>query len=231
MTETTSRIPLASMLVRLLVLIALIGAFLFVPAGRLDWPQAWAFLAAFFFFLLAYGLWARQNDPGQLRERGKVAENVKPWDKAIMGAYTVLLFSLFVVSGLDAGRFRWAPAPAVAQIAGWVGAAGAGALVFWVVSVNTYLSRMVRIQDDRGHRVVASGPYRWVRHPMYSGVICLMLCLPLLLGSWWAEVPGALIAVLFVVRTALEDRALQQELEGYREYAARVRFRLLPGVW
>ncbi len=101
----------------------------------------------------------------------------------------------------------------------------------WVTRTNAYLSRFARIQDDRGQQVVTTGPYRYVRHPMYAAVIPFILCIALILGSWWALVPGAIIAILFVVRTALEDRMLQEELPGYKAYAQHVRYRLLPGVW
>ena len=97
--------------------------------------------------------------------------------------------------------------------------------------VNTFLSRTVRIQDDRGQRVVDNGPYAWVRHPMYLGIIVLMISIPALLGSLWALIPGSLIGALFILRTALEDRTLFRELPGYPEYAGRVRYRLFPGIW
>lgn len=138
---------------------------------------------------------------------------------------------MLVVASLDAGRFKWSPAPVALQIVGWLGLILAGRLILWVTSTNTFLSRTVRIQEERGQRVITTGPYRWVRHPMYSGVIVIMVCVPLVLGSSWALVPGVLIGILFVIRTALEDRTLQMELPGYDEYAKRIRYRLLPGVW
>jgi len=100
-----------------------------------------------------------------------------------------------------------------------------------VMRTNQYLSRFARIQNDRGQQVVTNGPYRYVRHPMYASIIPFVLCVALILGSWWALVPGAIIAILFVIRTSLEDRMLQKELRGYEEYTQRVRYRLLPGVW
>ena len=102
---------------------------------------------------------------------------------------------------------------------------------YWAMLSNPFLSTIVRIQDDRGHRVATTGPYRFVRHPMYVGVIVLWLSTALILGSWWALVPGLLIAVIFVIRTALEDRMLHAELPGYADYAKQVRYRLVPGVW
>ena len=219
------------LLVRLIVVVAVFGLPLFIAAGRLDWLAAWAFLIAFFLFLLAYGLWGVRHDPGQLAERGRVAANVKAWDKVIMGAYTVLLVVMLVVAGLDAGRFGWASPPFLARALGWTGLIAATALIAWTIHENTYLGRMARIQADRGHTVVTSGPYRHVRHPMYGGVIVIFVCLPLALGSGWALIPGGLIGALFVVRTSLEDRMLRTELAGYEEYAERVHYRLLPGIW
>jgi protein-S-isoprenylcysteine O-methyltransferase Ste14 len=229
--NSASTVSLGKLLVNLLALIVLLAGLLFIPAGRLDWLQAWLFILTFGGFLLFYGIWGLRNDPAQLAERSHRGENAKSWDRLILAAYTVLLVAMLIVAGLDAGRFRWAPPPLWLQVTGWLGLALAGGLVWWTASVNTYLSRVVRIQDDRGQQVVTAGPYRYVRHPMYVGVILMVLSLPLALGSLAALLPGALIAGLFVIRTALEDRTLQAELPGYAEYAQRVRYRLLPGVW
>jgi protein-S-isoprenylcysteine O-methyltransferase Ste14 len=220
-----------SLLPNLLAVILVLAFLLFVPAGRLDWLQAWAFVLAFGGFLTFYGLWGVHNDQGQLNERSQTGKNTKSWDKVILASYTVLLIGMLILAGLDAGRFRWAPAPPVLQGLGWLGVAFAGFMIWWTVSVNTFLSRTVRIQDDRGQRVIDTGPYSWVRHPMYLGIIILMVSIPLLLGSLWALIPGAMIGILFIVRTALEDRTLQQELPGYPEYARRVRYRLFPWIW
>jgi protein-S-isoprenylcysteine O-methyltransferase Ste14 len=221
----------ARMALRLAIIIGALAVLLFLPAGRLDWLQAWLFVVAYGLFLAFYGLWAAAKDPDQLRERGRVAENVKQWDKVIMAVYTLLLLVLFPLAGLDAGRFRWSSVPLALTLLGWLGFFAAGSLIFWTLATNTFLSRMARIQHDRGQRVVTSGPYRYVRHPMYAGNVVLFLCTPLVLGSWWAGIPALLIGALFVLRTYLEDRMLQQELEGYSDYAQRVRYRLLPGIW
>ncbi len=225
------KLSLGNLSLRLFLLLVILLGLLLLSAGRLDWIQAWAFSLAFCAFLAYYGLWGLRKDPGQLAERSGMRQNVKSWDKIILKVYTVLIFALLIVAGLDAGRFGWAPASLGLQIAGWILLAPAGCLVLWTVSVNTYLSRYVRVQDDRGQQTVTRGPYRRVRHPMYLGVIVLMLGIPLALGSCWALVPGGMIGVLFIVRTALEDKTLQAELPGYKGYAKRVRFRLLPGIW
>ena len=221
----------AALALRLLAILGVLGLLLFVPAGRLNWVEAWVFIIAYGVFLSIYAVWGLSNDPAQLQERSRVGPNVKGWDKAIMAAYTVLLLVTLVVSGLDAGRFRWAPVALLLEVAAWIGQAAAGALIFWVVATNTYLSRMARIQEDRDQVVVTSGPYRFVRHPMYAGIIVLFVCMPVALGSGWGLVPGVAIGILYVVRTSKEDRMLRQELAGYEAYAHQVRYRLVPGVW
>lgn len=230
-TPSPGRRSIAVLLLQLITVSAILAALLFIPAGRLDWLQAWLFWAAFIAFLIFYGLWAVRHDPGQLAERSRVGANTKAWDRAILMIYTVLLIGMLILAGLDAGRFHWTPVAPIGQAAGWLAGVLAGGLIFWVASVNTYLSRAMRIQEERGQQVISRGPYRRVRHPMYAGVILLMLGIPLMLGSGWAEGIGGLIGVLFVIRTALEDRALREELPGYREYAQRVRYRLIPGLW
>jgi len=217
----------------LVIMLAVLAVLFFVPAGRLDWVEAWALIASYGAILALYAWWGLHKDPDQLRERGRArkAGNVKPWDRAIMAAYTVFLLLVPVVAGLDAGRFRWSIVPTAVKLLGWLGMTLASALVLWAVACNTYLSSLARIQDDRGQVVVTDGPYAFVRHPMYLGIIVVFLCTPPALGSWWALLPGAVIGALFVLRTAKEDDMLRQELPGYAEYAARVRHRLVPRVW
>lgn len=218
-------------LVRLLLVLGILAVLLFVPAGRWDWPEAWALILSFGVFLLMYALWGLYRDPAQLQERSQVAPNVKRWDRVILSVYSALLPTVFIVAGFDAGRFGWSDVPVGVEALAWVGLVLAAALILWTMTVNTYLSRQARIQDDRGQEVVTRGPYRTIRHPMYLGILVLFLCLGPALGSWYALIPGLAIDVLFVVRTAKEDAMLREELAGYQEYAERVRYRLVPGVW
>jgi protein-S-isoprenylcysteine O-methyltransferase Ste14 len=222
---------LVKRVVAVFVLILVMDLLFFIPAGRLDWPAAWILSLLYGVFLLAYAVWGTLKAPDLLKERSQVAENVKTWDKAIMGIYTVLLLATLILAGLDVGRAQWSQMPSALEVLGLVGIVLAGGLIFWTIHTNAYLGRMVRIQEDRGHQVVTGGPYGYVRHPMYVGIILLFPCMALFLGSWWALVPAMLIAMLMGIRTALEDRTLQAELPGYAEYARQVRYRLLPGVW
>ncbi len=217
-------------MIQLPIFVLLMGALLFGTAGRLDWWGAWAFLSLFVLMVIVAVFWSLRNNPELLNERGRVAENTKPWDKVILALYTCLLLGMLVTAGLDA-RLRWSAMAPALRILGGLGLLAAMGLVYWVATSNAYLSTVVRIQDDRGQQVVTTGPYRYVRHPMYSGMFFFFWSIPLLLGSWWALLPGTLNVIVFIVRTALEDKTLQAELPGYAEYAQRVHYRLIPGVW
>jgi protein-S-isoprenylcysteine O-methyltransferase Ste14 len=180
--------------------------------------------------ILTLGVWAMRKNPEVVNERGKM-ENIKSWDKTLMTIYTVMLFVLFAVAGLDAGRFGWSVIPGALQIAGFIALVFAMAVTYWAMATNPFLSTIVRIQDDRGHYVVTAGPYRYVRHPMYAMMFLMWPGIALELGSWWALIPSAVIVIVFVIRTVLEDRTLQSGLPGYVDYTQHVRYRLVPGVW
>ena len=218
-------------IIQVFVTVLVMGVVLFLSAGRFDWIAAWIFLGLYVLAILTLGVWAMRKNPDVVNERGRMAKNVKSWDKILMTTYTLVLFVLFAVAGLDAGRFGSSVMPAVVQVIGFAGVALAIALTYWAMATNPFLSALVRIQDDRGHHVITAGPYRYVRHPMYAATLILWPCIALALGSWWALIPAAAIVIIFVIRTALEDRTLQAELPGYAEYAQHVRYRLVPGLW
>jgi protein-S-isoprenylcysteine O-methyltransferase Ste14 len=176
-------------------------------------------------------LWAKKKDPALLKERASPQKDVKPWDRTLIRAYSVFLVAMPIMAGLDAVRFRWSRVPFGLILFGFAGLILAMLLVFWVMRENTFASSVVRIQTERGHRVCSTGPYQYVRHPMYVAVILSVVCLPVALGSLFALVPALVIVGLFILRTSLEDKTLQAELLGYKEYARKVRFRLIPGVW
>ncbi len=229
--ESGPRPPILRTLASLVIIVGVLIVLLFVPAGRLDWPQAWLFVGAYAALLVAYASWGLAKDPQQLRERSRVGRNTKGWDTAILSVYTALLLLTLVLTGLDAGRYRWSVVPIAGQALAWLGLIGSGWLILAAVTANTFLSRTARIQYDRGQTVITQGPYAIIRHPMYLGVILLFACMPPALGSLWAMIPGLSVGGLFVLRTAKEDRMLRDELAGYAAYSQRVRYRLLPGVW
>ena len=211
--------------------LALFVAAWFAVAGRVTWLQGWVLTLVFLAFVGVLVWRLSHIDPDLMRERQRTAEHAEPWDRALIRVYTVVLVGLLVLAALDSGRFRWSAVPLWAQMLGWGALCLSGAIIWHVMGVNAYLSSYARIQEDRGQVVVTQGLYGGVRHPMYLGIVVAFLGLPLALASWWALIPGVLIAALFVYRTAREDRMLHEKLDGYSEYAARVRFRLLPGVW
>ncbi|MFO0588146.1 MAG: isoprenylcysteine carboxylmethyltransferase family protein [Polyangiaceae bacterium] len=209
---------------------AILAASMFVPAGTLSWWQAWAFLGIYFGAILVNALFVLRADSGLIAERGRTAENTKSWDRVITGVLTLLTIALLATGGLDK-RFGWSHVSLPVSVFGLALIVFGEAIVGWAMSANRYFSRVVRIQNDRGHQVCSSGPYHHVRHPGYTGMILYSIAMSFGLGSWCALGPALLVAITFVVRTVLEDRTLQAELPGYREYASRVRYRLVPGVW
>jgi protein-S-isoprenylcysteine O-methyltransferase Ste14 len=208
-------------------------ALLFGPAGTLNWPEAWIFLILYSLSITLLVIWLKKHDPELLKERVSVQnkEDVKKWDRIIISIFSILFLVLLAVTGLDAARFHWSQVPLWIKIFGFLCFVPASILIFLVMKENTYLSEMVRIQEDRGQQVCTTGPYKHIRHPMYIGIITFLLCLPLALGSFYALIPASLAVILFILRTSLEDKTLQKELPGYDEYAEKVRYRLIPGVW
>jgi protein-S-isoprenylcysteine O-methyltransferase Ste14 len=206
-------------------------ALFFFPAGTLHWPEAWLFFLLYFTAVSGVMIWMKRKAPDLLKERMSRNKEIKSWDKIIMTAYSFLLIILLVVSGLDAVRFGWSEVPLVVKVLGFIGYIPSLVIVFRAMKENAYSSDVVRIQEDRGQTVCTTGPYRFVRHPMYVGIILIMLCLPLSLGSFYSMIPASLVVVLFIIRASLEDKTLQENLPGYKEYTQKVRFRLLPGVW
>jgi protein-S-isoprenylcysteine O-methyltransferase Ste14 len=208
-----------------------IDAMLFGLAGRVDWRAAWVLSVLLAAYIAAGMMWFLRKDPDLLEERITRASNVPTWDRMLRKMYGISLVALLATAALDAGRFRWSQMPISAQFAGAVGLLASLAVIWWCTASNHYLSSESRIQADRGHRVVRNGPYRFVRHPMYTSLIVLMSSMALLLGSWLTLAPAMLIAALLVVRTSFEDRMLNDQLPGYREYALDVTRRLVPGIW
>ncbi|GAB4543483.1 MAG: isoprenylcysteine carboxylmethyltransferase family protein [Anaerolineae bacterium] len=221
----------ARWLVREVMGVLLVAASLFIPSGRLDWVMGWALVGIYAVWVAANAILLIPRCPELLIERARGQKSAKTWDMLILGIIGLTTIARHVIAGLDM-RFGWTtPMPVGLQIAALVVAALGYALLTWSMTANAFFSTVVRIQGDRGHAVATTGPYRYVRHPGYAGSVAFELATPVMLGSLWALIPGALAALLVVVRTALEDQTLHEELQGYQEYAARVRYRLVPGVW
>jgi protein-S-isoprenylcysteine O-methyltransferase Ste14 len=223
------------MWVRAVLIIGCLPALaLFLPAGTTDWPMAWIYVGLTIVSFAGSRLVVARLHPDTLVERGKMLDHAdaKAWDRKL--SFTMGLLgplATYITAGL-AYRFGWGAAvPLWAQL----GALGVYAVCCvtgsWALVVNRFFSGVVRIQTDRGHTVVSSGPYAIVRHPGYSSAAIGYLALPVLLGAYWALVPAAVTIALLVLRTALEDRTLREELPGYEAYTQKTSYRLVPGIW
>lgn len=225
--------PMRELFSRTLFYLVFVAALLFLSAGTLAWPAAWVYLALTAIIGIGGGLWLGRHDPALLAERLKpmIQREQKPWDKAFMIIMLVLWAGWLVLMGLDAGRFHWSRVPLSVQILG-VGLIAIGCYLVWLTfRENSYAAPVVKIQKERGHRVVSTGPYAYVRHPMYAGALGFIVGAPLLLGSWWGLAGALLLVLAMSFRAVLEERALTAELDGYKDYAARVRYRLVPYLW
>ena len=206
-------------------------ALLFVPAGRWDWLAGWLYLILVAIYSAANYAYLLRRNPELIVHRMRFGKGTKTWDKLWMVIFTPPFIAVYVVAALDAGRYGWSDMPVALWPVGLVLLAAGMTIFSWSMGVNPFFEKTVRIQSERGHRVIDTGPYRYVRHPGYVGFFGWIVSAPLLLGSWWAFLPALISVVAVIVRTALEDRTLLNELPGYVDYASRVRFRLIPGVW
>ena len=215
------------------VLLAVMMAVFYASAGRTDIPRSWLLFGVSFVHFVGSTLALARYDPELLVQRLTVRrEGSKAWDEVLMRAGNLTGMLLVpAVAGLDVGRYRWSSLGVYYALLGLVLMVASSILLNWAMIENPHFEPTVRIQEDRGHRVVSSGPYGFVRHPGYLSGILWMSAIPLIVGSLYAFVPVALYGALMVLRTHLEDRTLHEELAGYPEYAERVRYRLLPGIW
>ena len=218
--------------VQVALLLLFQAAILFLASGRLDWVMAWVYIGMYLVAMAINAPIMLRHSPETVAERAEVGENWKDWDKIIGGLFALSYFVfVLLVAGLDV-RFGWTgDIPLAIQITGAVVFALGYAVFSWAMISNAFFASVVRIQDDRGQTVCTTGPYQFVRHPGYLGAVFQSIAVPLMLGSLWSLIPGGVGAVLLLLRTALEDRTLLEELDGYEEYAQRVRYRMLPGLW
>ena len=244
MTATTPKLTLRDFF-SFTIITLVYAMFPLLIVGRWDWWPGWAYAALMILSTLLSRVIAFRKNPGILAERARSLDNkdAKEWDKKLVPFAAMLgPLAILITSGLDA-RFGWTPSLSVVEgsvvegLPGWVPLAGlillilALALGDWAFVENKFFSGTVRIQTDRGHYVIETGPYRSVRHPGYVSATWSYLAIPLLFGSLWGLIPGLFTAALFILRTALEDKTLQEELPGYKEYTQKTKYRLWPGVW
>ena len=212
---------------------ACMAALLFIPAGTLAWPAAWVYLAEMAVSTSLITGWLARHNPALLAERMSplIQRDQKSWDKLLMIVLIALWCGWFALMGLDAIRYGWSHVPFWVQALGALTIAVAMYVFFLTVRANSFAAPVVKIQKERGHKVVSHGPYAVVRHPMYAGALLTFAGTPLLLGSLWGLALAPIITALLGARAVMEERMLACELDGYSDYAARVRYRLVPLIW
>src|SRR5262245_47515167 len=222
----------AKLLLQNFFFVVLFGALLFGSAGSLAWPSAWVFLFVSATLGPACGMWLAKTDPALLEERLRPTfqADQPAADKRFMLAFAVAALVWLIAIGLDR-RAHASNVPFALQAAGLAMYLLSTAFIMWVFRENSFAAPVVRVQAERHHHVISSGPYAFVHHPMDSGIMLFFFGVPLLLGSWWGVAIAPLFAVLFAIRARIEERALVEGLPDYADYAARVRYRLVPGLW
>lgn len=234
---TTANHPTSQGINQRRVVLGLIGVplffalFGFLPAGTWMWPRGWLFVVVLLTTMMVVFRYLWRVNPEVLIARSWTHQGTKQWDTILLWFFFPVMLAIVPVAALDSGRFRWFAVP------WWVSGIGHVMLLVGIgisasaEAVNKFFEPTVRIQKDRGQRVIDTGPYAIVRHPGYVGVLFTAPALALCLGSLWALIPASLGCALLILRTQWEDQTLQEELEGYQEYTQRVRFKLIPGIW
>ena len=233
MKEEAVNVNIKMLLAEILGMFIAFALALFISAGTFRWIAGWCFLLLFFGFVVIISLWLLKHDPGLLRERmtGLRRPDQKKWDRILMSLVCIFFIFWLVMMPLDAVRFQLSHASV------WIQVTGALILIFslyvfyLVIRENPYLSSAIRIQKDRGQKVVSTGPYHYIRHPYYAASILFFLGTTLLLGSWYGLIPVLVLTALVVIRAVLEERTLQKELNGYDIYMKQVKYRFIPHIW
>ena len=225
-TRLTVRLLLATV-----VGLGLFAAAIFWPAGTWGWAEGWLYFGLVAATLLINFNYLRRVNPEVIEHRLYLGKGTKRWDIVWSILFAPVFLAIYVIAGFDAVRYEWSTMPLWLRPFGLLLWLPGNFLLTWAMGVNPFFEKTVRIQTERGHRVIDSGPYAIVRHPGYLGFLGWSLSAPLFLGSWWAFVPALLSIAGIVIRTALEDRTLQEELFGYGAYVGKVRYKLIPGIW
>jgi len=232
MTETKKTFTLR-VIVQMTLVVFVAPLIPMIISGQWTWWQAWAYAVASTLAFIISRILAGRRHPDLIAERARFmeAKDTKPWDKVLAPLLGIGSILILVVAGLDK-YYGWSPAFSInANIIGLIGIILGYAFSSWALIENRFFSGTVRIQTERGHHVVTTGPYHIVRHPGYAGGMLGYVCIPIALDSLWAFVLAVLLGIVMIIRTALEDKTLQAELPGYKEFAGKTRYRLFPGIW
>jgi protein-S-isoprenylcysteine O-methyltransferase Ste14 len=222
-----------NLIVQTIVWFGFMGAIIFVAAGTTDYPGGWLYLAVMVTLSVVLGTFMARVDPGLLRERLKppVQKDQPLTDKLLLVAILLVILGGMGFMAADAARWRWSAMSFSVQLAGCGLLLAALLFIYWVMRTNSFAAPVVKIQKDRGQAVITTGPYAIVRHPMYFGALFYIAGTSLVLGSWWGLAAVPILAVLLGIRIGIEEQALREGLDGYDDYARRVRQRLIPFIW
>ncbi len=213
------------------IAIAVLLIFIFILAGTWRYWQAWLF-GAMNSIIIGCLFMGFADRTMLISERINSGTNTKWWDKVFWIVYGPMNLAIIIIASLDAGRYHWTPAlPASLYVLGYALYLFSNFIHLWAILSNEFYASTVRIQDERGQVVVVNGPYRWIRHPGYLGISLMLLCIAIVLGSLRALIPVFCVWILLILRTYMEDKTLQKELDGYSAYAQKTKYRLLPGIW
>ncbi len=207
-----------------------VGIILFLLAGTIIWLEAWIYLAIFFAFMLSMILYFGIKSPETLLTRGKAMPKEK-WDKILTPLYSISFMLLFIIPPFDAIRFQWFPIPFWIEIIGAFGTAISFLIILLVMKENAFASKAVIIHEDKGHEVITTGPYKIIRHPMYAGFFIMAISTPICLGSLFTLIPAVISIGLISIRIHYEDKLLHEKLKGYKEYAQKTKYKIIPGIW
>lgn len=215
------------------VMLVLQMVIFFISAGNVVGSRPWVFFAAsFVHYTVGTGVLYKLNPELLVQRLKRKREGSEVWDEILMRVSNLtVLIAIPVVVGLDIGRFHWSELDVQFAVLGFAFFITSTVLITWAMAVNPHFESTVRIQKDRDHKVIASGPYKIVRHPGYLAGILYTLSIPLIMGSVFAFIPVGIYDILFIIRTSLEDRTLHKELDGYSEYAKQVKHKLFPSIW
>lgn len=226
-----TRLLLARACLDFLFSLGVFGGLLFWAAGTLSWTRGWTHVGLWIVTGVANVVILRRTNPDIFAVRLKRQRVREKFDKVVLPLAVPAALAIPVVAGLDAVRYEWTFLPLWAICPGVVVHVAGDAFVLWAMIVNPYVEKEVRIQTERGHRVITTGPYAIVRHPMYVSFILIVASIPLVLGSWWTFLPAGVVGLALIIRTTFEDRMLREELPGYEDYTLKTRYRLIPGIW
>jgi protein-S-isoprenylcysteine O-methyltransferase Ste14 len=217
-------------IIQLSLTLLFIMAVLFASAGTLDYPEAWTLLEVYLIALLIGGVYIGLKNPEAINARGRWRGGIKKQELIIVTLYSIATLMLLIVAGFDF-RYKWSVVPQEYKLLGIASFFVSMVIAYWTMYVNSYLAVLVKVDKKHGQRVITTGPYHYVRHPLYVGIIISLLGMPLLLGSYVAFIPAVLAIFFLSVRSVLEEKTLMKELKGYKEYTRKTKYRLIPGVW